>query len=330
MPEPGLSEIVSTTARLRSKVLKDNVRNNNAVILMMDKYDGMRTESGGRTIVEELLYNQNGTVAWYTGGDAFSTSFAPAITAAEYDWKQLGGSVFITGRDLRMNSGKEQLINLLKGRFDALEGTLENKLNVGLLSDGSGDGGKQIIGLSTVVSKTPTGGSAVGGIARTGNTFWQNYKLQPAVDIAGASATSPANIKQYLTKMIIAQTVGTIRPTVGICGSNHYEFLMTALQAQQIMTDPTLVKAGFENIVYQGVPFVLGGGASLSGDSLVQTDLTYVLNTRFLKLVSHKDANFDALDEVQSINQDAMVQLVVWMGALTCSHMKSQGVLFDS
>jgi hypothetical protein len=329
MPEPGLSEIVSTTARLRSKVLKDNVRNNNAVVLMMDKYDGMRTESGGRTIVEELLYNQNGTAAWYTGGDAFSTTFAPAITAAEFDWKQLGGSVFITGRDLRMNSGKEQLINLLKGRFDALEGTLENKLNVGLLSDGSGDGGKQIIGLATIVSKTPTAGSP-GGIARSGNTFWQNYKLQPTVDIAGASATSPANIKQYLTKMIINQTVGVIRPTVGICGAGHYESLMTALQAQQIMTDPTLVKAGFENIVYQGVPFILGGGASLSGETLVQSDLTYVLNTKFLKLVSHKDANFDALDEVQSINQDAMVQLIVWMGAMTCSHMKSQGVLFDS
>jgi hypothetical protein len=327
--EPGLSEIVTTTGRLRSKVLKDNIRNNNAVFVGMQKYDGFREESGGRTIVEELFFDQNLTASWYFGGDAFSTAYNPVITAAEYDWKQLGGSVFITGRDQRMNSGPEAFIKLVGSRFKALELTLENQMNVGLLSDGTGSGGKQLIGLASLVSKTPTSGT-VGGIARSSGGFFNNYKLQPTVDIVGASVTSAANIKQYYTRTIINTTRGVDKPTLIIAGATHYEALMTAMQSQQWITDPTLAKAGFENIVYQGIPVVLGGGVSYGGLSLVQTDLSYFLNTKYLKLVTHRDANFDMLQDVQSINQDAMVTLCVWMGALVLSNAKVQGVLFDS
>lgn len=327
--EPGLSEIVTTTGRLRSKVLKDNIKNNNAVFVGMQKYDGFREESGGRTIVEELFFDQNQTAAWYFGGDQFSTAYNPVITAAEYDWKQLGGSVFITGRDQRMNSGPEAFIKLVGSRFKALEITLENQMNTGLLSTGAANGGKQIIGLATLVSKTPTSGT-VGGIVRTSGGFFNNYKLQPTVDIAGASATSAANIKQYYTKAIINTTRGVDKPTLIIAGATHYESLMTAMQSQQWITDPTLAKAGFENIVYQGIPVVLGGGVSYDGSTLVQSDLSYFLNTKYLKLVTHRDANFDMLQDVQSINQDAMVTLCVWMGALVLSNAKVQGVMFDS
>lgn len=329
--EPGLSEIVTTTGRLRSKVLKDNIRNNNAVFVSMQKYDGFREESGGRTIVEELFFDQNQTSAWYFGGDQFSTAYNPVITAAEYDWKQLGGSVFITGRDQRMNSGPEAFIKLLGSRFKALEITLENQMNTGLLSTGAANGGKQIIGLASLVAKNPTTGSP-GGIDRSSaaGTFFRNYKLQPTVDIAGASVTSAANIKQYYTRTIINTTRGVDKPSLIIAGATHYEALMTAMQSQQWITDPALAKAGFENIVYQGIPVVLGGGVSYDGSTLVQPDLSYFLNTKYLKLVTHRDANFDMLQDVQSINQDAMVTLCIWMGALVLSNAKVQGVLFDT
>lgn len=331
MAEPGLTEIITTTGRRRSKVLKDNIKNNNAILLSMEKHGGMRTEPGGRTIVEEILYDENDTAKWYDGGEEFSTATNPVMTAAEYEWKQLGGSVYIHGRDRRINSGPDGFIKLLASRFTALETTLENELNEGLLSDGSANGGKQIVGLETLVAEAPTSGT-VGGINRatSTNAFWRNYKLQPAVDISGGSAVSPANIKQMYTKVIINTTRGVDKPTVILAGNSHFEYLMTAMQAQQQLTDPTMAKAGFNNIVYQGIPVVLGGGVSMGGQTLLATDKSYFLNTKYLKLVEHKDARFDPLDEVQSINQDAMVQLVVWMGAMTLSVAKLQGVLFDS
>lgn len=327
--EPGISETVATTLRLRSKVIKDNIKNNDPVLLSMEKYDGMRTESGGRSIVEEMFFDQNQTVKWYDGGEEFSTAFNPTITAAEYDWKQLGGALFIHGRDLRINSGQEGVIKLLASRMKALESTLENQLHTGVLSDGTGNGGKQITGLSTLVSKTPNTG-IIGGINAATSTFWRNFKIQPTVDIAGGTVTSAANIREYYSRMIVGLTRGVDKPKVALAGNTHYISLNAAMQTFQMITDADLAKAGFNNIVYMGVPVVLGGGVSMTGAALVPADLTYFLNTSYLKLVEHKDAQLSPLEETPSINQDAIVQLMIWMGAMTLSNRRLQGVLFDT
>jgi hypothetical protein len=36
------------------------------------------------------------------------------------------------------------------------------------------------------------------------------------------------------------------------------------------------------------------------------------------------------LDKVQSINQDATVQLIIWMGNMTASNRELQGVIFQT
>jgi hypothetical protein len=53
----------------------------------------------------------------------------------------------------------------------------------------------------------------------------------------------------------------------------------------------------------------------------------YMLNTDFLYLRYSPKRNFTPLDKVQSMNQDAIVQLMTWAGNLTCSNFLLQGVL---
>ena len=53
----------------------------------------------------------------------------------------------------------------------------------------------------------------------------------------------------------------------------------------------------------------------------------YFLNTDYLAVVVHEDANMSVLDEVKPYNQDAAVIPVLWMGNLTCSNRSLQGVL---
>ena len=56
----------------------------------------------------------------------------------------------------------------------------------------------------------------------------------------------------------------------------------------------------------------------------------YFLNTDYLKLVVHKDANLKTLDEVRPYNQDAAVIPILWQGNLTCSNRQLQGVMIDT
>jgi hypothetical protein len=115
-----------------------------------------------------------------------------------------------------------------------------------------------------------------------------------------------------------------------LMGTSHYRALMTSLQAIQRITSATKGEAGYKTIEFEGIPAVLGGGVSFGGEALVQNDLTYGLNTKFLKLHIHRDANMEPLEKQQSINQDCSVQLIVSMMNMTSSNERLQFVMFDS
>jgi len=61
MASPNLSEIVTTTLRNRSGVLADNVSRNNALLSRLKERGRTKPFGGGRTIVEEIMYANNGT-----------------------------------------------------------------------------------------------------------------------------------------------------------------------------------------------------------------------------------------------------------------------------
>lgn len=335
MSEPGLSEIVTTTMRRRQKVLRNNILNNIAILDSMKKYNAIKEIDGGYTILDEVLYKENDNYIRYFGGQIFPTAYNPTMTSFEYDWKQFGISVVINGRDKRMNSGSERAINLLDGRIEAAEYTLQNNYNSDLLSNGTADSGKQIGGLALGISKTPTVG-LLGGIDRstTAGAFARNFKFDTINDVTGGApggaSTSAANIKTYLNYCINSTTRGMDRVKILLMGQTHYQALQSALQAIQVIKEVDTAEGGYQKLIYEGIPCVMGGGVDFGGQTLVQTDLTYGVNTRFTKVQVHKDANMEPLPQVQSLNQDAEVQLMVWMGNMTFAAPRLNFVMFDS
>jgi hypothetical protein len=331
MAEPGLSEIITTTARNRQKKLRDNVTNNNAALLSMEEYEGIVEEDGGRTIIEEVAYAENGTYIRYDGGQPLNTNYNPTMTSFEVDWKQWGVGVVITGREERMNSGYERCIKLVSSRLKIAEDTLQNNVNADILSLGTSDGGKQIGGLALWIAKVAT--SVVGGIDRNtaGGAFAQNFTFQPSATAAlGSVATSPATVKLCYTYGVTNTTRGQDRTKLILAGIDHYQYFASAMQAIQRVTDPRKAQAGFTTLEFMGIPVVLGGGVSFGGQTLVPHDQTWGLNTKYLKFHVHKDANSTPLPEVQSINQDMKVQLIIGMGNLTSSAPRLSWNMWDS
>jgi hypothetical protein len=53
----------------------------------------------------------------------------------------------------------------------------------------------------------------------------------------------------------------------------------------------------------------------------------YFLNTQYLGLTVHKDADLEVMEEQRPINQDGVVVPIVWMGNLWCSNRSQQGVI---
>ena len=172
-PSTTLTEVVTMTLRNRTGKLADNITKNNALLNRLKKKGNVKTVSGGRTIVQELEYAENGTYKRYSGYDALNIIPSDVFTGAEYNYAQAAVAVSISGLEMLQNSGEEAIIDLISGRIKNAEKTMQNNLALDMYSNGTATGGKQIGGLQYLISDTPTTG-VVGGIDRALWTFWRN------------------------------------------------------------------------------------------------------------------------------------------------------------
>lgn len=322
MASPNISEIVTTTIQSRTGILADNMSKNNALLYMLNKKGKMKKFSGGDVILQELMYQENTNTQWYSGYDVLNTAAQDVLTSAQFNIKQASTAVVMSGLEMLQNSGKERIIELAAGRVQNAEISLQNLVAVGLYSDGTANGGKQIDGLAVAVPDDPTTGT-YGGINRATWTFWRSQKYSGVTD--GGAPTSSANIQTYLNRLIRLISLGNPmgRPDMAVADNNYFNFLMESMQAIQRVTNASMANAGFENLEYMGIPVVpdgnIGGGAG--------TNHLWLLNTNYLFFRPHMDRNFIAEDKIHSINQDATVQYMLWAGNLTCSGSRYQGVL---
>ena len=323
MASPGLSEIVSTTLRNRSGVVADNMSKNNALLYRLSKRGKVKPVSGGRTIVRELSYAENSTFQRYSGYELLNVSPSDVISAAEFDWKQASVAVTISGLEQHQNSGEDAIIDLLETRIEVAEKTMQNNLSQDMYSDGTASSGKQIGGLQLLVADVPTSGT-VGGINRASYAFWRNQAYSATTD--GGSAASALNIQKYMNALYQRTTRQTDKVDLIIADTNYYNFYLQSLQAIQRITSDEMASAGFQSLKYMGADVIFNGG--IGGGC--PANHMYFLNTDYLYWQPHRDVNMVPLDRVNSINQDATVQLIIWMGNLTISNAELQGVIFQT
>jgi hypothetical protein len=323
MASPGLSEIITTTLRNRSGVIADNMSKNNALLYRLNKRGRVKPLSGGRTIVRELSYQENSTFQRYSGYEILNTSPSDVISAAEFDWKQASVAVTMSGLEQAQNSGEDALLDLLEARIEVAEKTMQNNLSQDMYSDGTASSGKQIGGLQLLVANDPTTGT-VGGINRATYTFWRNQKYQASTD--GGSVASATNIQKYMNALYQKCSRQTDRPDLIIADTTYYNFYLGSLQAIQRIASDEMAQAGFQTIKYMGADVVFDGGI---GGGCPSKHM-YFINSDYLFWQPHRDRNMVPLDKVNSINQDAMVQLIIWMGNMTTSNAELQGVLWGN
>ena len=95
-PSSTLTEIVTTTLRNRTGKLADNVTKNNALLNRLKKKGKVKPVSGGRTIVQELEYAENGTYKRYSGYEVLNISPSDVFTGAEFNYAQSAVAVSIS------------------------------------------------------------------------------------------------------------------------------------------------------------------------------------------------------------------------------------------
>jgi len=317
-PNTVFTELVSTTFRKHAKEIKDNVSKNNALLRRIYDKGNVRREDGGLTIVAPLDYAENNTYQRYSGYDVLNIGASDVISAAEYQWRQIAINVVASGLELRTNSGDTRIINLVKARLKNAIRTFKNNFSADIYSDGTL--ANQVNGLQALVADAGTG--TVGGIDSSTWTFWKNKVQSAAAPIQGGGAIVPGSstMESLMLPLWLSLVRGDDQPDLIVMDNNYFTFFEQSQTSIKRYTDETKANAGFVSLKYKGADVIFDGGSGIPADH------AYFLNTDYLELVVHKDADMTVMDEMKPYNQDAAVVPVLWMGNLVCSNRALQGV----
>jgi len=297
------SEISSLTQRYLVPKLIDNIFDSNALFQRARKKKWYETLDGGTTIDQPLLYATTGNAMRYSGSETLNTADSQQITSATFDWKEYAVSIPVTRIDELKNSGKQAIINHVKAKVQAAEKSLKDLLGTDLFGDGTT--AKAILGLRLLTNITGT----FGGLAKGTYSWWQG-KLD---------STTTALTMSALQGTIGNVTVDSDRPSVIVLTQDLYDDLYSALQPQQRFADEDTFKAGFTNLICNGIPCIV--------DSKCPSGYLFALNEGYLHLYAHKDENFRFAPFRQPTNQNAKVAQIFWTGALTSDNCRMQACM---
>lgn len=318
-PSAVFTELVTSTLRNHPSEIADNVSQNNALWRYLKRKGKIDLEDGGYEIVRNLDYANNSTYKRYSGYDTLNIGQTQVLTAAKYDWMQAAVNVTASGRELRMNSGDNAIFNLSKAKLKNAVRTAANYMSIDVYSDGALT--NQMGGLAYIIQANGQG--TVGGINSTTYSFWRNQFLEAT----GTNLVTKSNIKGYMNTLYLSLVRGADKPDLIVSSHDFFAMYWESLQDQQRYTnDRDEATAGFRALKYVDADVIFDSNSNFS----TTAEKMYFLNTDYLGLVVHRDANWSQMDDKVSVNQDAVVIPMLWMGNLVCSNRALQGILLDA
>lgn len=320
MPSPNsvFTELVTTTFRNHRKEIKDNLSKNNALLRRLTEKGNVRHEDGGLSIVTPLDYAANQTYQRYSGYDVLNVNASDVLSAAEYQWRQIAINVVASGLELRINKGDSRIINLVKSRVKNAIRTFKNNFSADIYSDGTLP--NQVNGLQALIADNGQG--TVGGIDAGTWAFWRNKVQSAAAPLQGGAGitVSATTMESLMLPLWLELVRGDDAPDLLVADNNYFQFYEQSQTSLKRYTTSDEVSGGFVSLKYKQADVIFDGGSGIPINHM------YFMNTDYLELVAHPDADMTTMEEMKPYNQDAAVIPILWMGNLVCSNRSLQGV----
>lgn len=343
--------LLSTTLMAHRKTMYDNIFKDSAFLAYLRMSDAVESQDGGERVALPLLYGKNSTVKVHSGAEVIDTTLQDGMTTAFYEWAEIAGTIGITRKEERQNSGEGRLLGLLEQKTKQAEMTMREELNEGLVL------GK--VSSATFVPKTSVGGS--NGLNPLGYLF----RKAPATDpIAGGNVGNISGASYDWWRHRVADASSGSTPTGGDFGLNvstyaglnvalkreynycsrgsggspdlvlfdqvSYETYENSLDTKVRYSNTKMGDMGFDTIKLRGAtciwdeqtPDVENGAAAIT------TGSAFFINTNFYKLTIDSETDIVTTPFVEPENQTVKTAKVLFMGQAGVSNMRKHGCLW--
>ena len=341
--------LLTTTldAYVGSGTLFDAIFKDSAFLSLLRLNDGIQKQNGGERIRVPLMYGKNSTIKSYEGYETLDTTPQDGLTTAFYEWREIGGTISISRKEERQNSGEAAKIALLQSKIKQAEMSLREELNsqlvLGTVSGATfvpGNSAKDLNPLGYFlrkdVSTDPTSGGNVGNLASS-NTWWRakSAAFGGASETGGVSVPTVTTYKGFVVGLrrlynYCSQGSGG-SPDIALFDQISYETYENALDEKVRYTNTKLADMGFDNIKLRGatciwdeiVPDVENGTAA------VTLGTVFFLNSDFYSLIVDSETDVITTPFVTPENQTAKTAKLLFMGNSVVSNLRKHGVGYE-
>lgn len=338
--------LLSTTLFAYRDTMVDNIFKYNAFLAALKKFGGIEYQDGGERVQQPLMYETNDTVASYKGYEQLTVKPQDGITSAFFEWSEIAGTISISRREERQNSGESALMRLLEKKVMQCEMSIKAAVNQQLVQGTvntatfvPGNSAKDLLPLGYFLryapNTDPLAGGNVGNIAAATYDWWR-----PNIATFGGSAatghkfgltiTTYAGMKVGMHRMYNFCTRGAdgSAPNIVLADQTTYETYENALDQQVRYTNQSLGDMGFDNIKIKGATMIWDELVPdlYTGTTALTTGTAFFLNTQFYKLVIDKQTDFITTPFIEPENQSAKTAKVLFMGQATVSNPRKLGM----
>lgn len=297
------------------KKMYDNISKKSPTLMMLMK-NKKQWDSGGDTIRPHIKYAHATNVGSYRGYDTLDITPQSTRTDAEFRLKQLYASIVFNGYEEASSKGELAIFKMAEIAMKDAEDALTDLISQQIFADGTGNSGKDLLGLEAAVDDG-TNVATYAGINRTTYTWWkaQYNGTVGALTLAKMRAEYTAAARGGMTEkpdFIVA----------GLDAWNHYASLVEAngtLQQPLGKNAEAFANQGFAQLSFMGVPVVY--------DEYCPTDQMYMLNSETIQLWTKPGMTFKPTEMVKPANQDAKIGQILLYGELICTQPRSNAHL---
>lgn len=337
--------LLSTTLDAFRPTLVDNIFKDSAFLAALRDMGAVDSQNGGERIRIPLMFGKNSTVKSYSGYETIDTTPQEGITTAFYEWAEIAGSITISRREERQNSGEAALLNLLESKIKQAEMSMREELNAQLLQGTvssstfvPGNDAKDMYPLGYFLRKDnttdPTTGGNVGNISGSSHSWWRhqtaNFNGDADTGVAfNLSVTSYNGLKVALRRLYNHCGRGSGGfPDLAVCDQNTFETYVNALDQNVRFQNTRMADMGFENVKMSGATIIWDELVPdvENGTTAVTVGTVFMLNTKFYKLVIDSETDVVTTPFIEPENQTAKTAKVLFMGNATVSNLRKLGV----
>lgn len=221
-------------------------------------------------------------------------------TAAVLDWKYYVSTTSIQWDERVKNSGKPQIVDLLKDKAEELREDMFNKFQTDLYS--TSQASKSFSSLWTIIDSADT----YAGIAVADASVW-------AANEDGTTTRLTLYGDQSLSEMINASAFGSDGVDFMFTTRDLFSKFESLLEPQKRYEDTEMANGGFTTLKFHGIPVV--------SDYACTSGYWGGIDTDYFEFRTHPDFDFK-VDPWKELGQagypQAMYKSVFWTGNLVC------------